>query len=304
MRVLVLGGTRFTGPHIVNRLLSWGHSVTIFHRGLHLWRTKEGVEELIGDGDVLTESRQLLSEAKPDVIVDMIALTVDHARQLVDVFDKSEQRLVVISSIDVYRAYGRYRMTEPGPPDLVPLLEDDPLREKLLPESKTYDKVGVERVVEESARDRSTILRLPVIYGPEDPQHRFKAYLIQMTSDCSKICLTPELAEWRCATGYVEDVALAIALATKNSKAAGRIYNVADSFAFTQADYVRAIARAANWNGKVVTEANDSEPDDCDYSQHLIIDSTAIRRDLGYTEEVPVNEAFTRTVQWELKNTN
>ena len=35
MRVLVIGGTGITGPHVVRRLVEMGHEVTIFHRGQH-----------------------------------------------------------------------------------------------------------------------------------------------------------------------------------------------------------------------------------------------------------------------------
>lgn len=35
MRVLVIGGTGPTGPHIVNGLLERGHDVTILHTGGH-----------------------------------------------------------------------------------------------------------------------------------------------------------------------------------------------------------------------------------------------------------------------------
>lgn len=68
-------------------------------------------------------------------------------------------RAVVISSSDVYRAFGRLWRTEPGPPDPVPLTEESPLRERLSPDGLAYDKTGVE---EELAGDGDlpvTILR-------------------------------------------------------------------------------------------------------------------------------------------------
>ena len=299
MKILVLGGTRFIGTHVVRFLTSWGHEVTLFNRGLNGSEDAQVRPTIIGDRRDLLASKDQLREIAPDVIVDMIALSVTDAEQLVTVFDKPSQRLVVISSLDVYRAYGRYCMSEPGEPDLIPLMEDDPLRTTLLPMSSTYDKPGIERLLKTRAPERSTVLRLPVVFGENDYQHRFRDYLNQMDSGVKEISLEPALAEWRCATGYVADVGLAIALAAKNSKAAGKTYNVADSFAFTQTDYVRAIGRAAGWNGKVVTAAAADHPVDCDYNQHLIVDTSAIRTDLGYSEQVPINEAFERTVAWE-----
>src|SRR5688572_15005858 len=80
-------------------------------------------------------------------------------------------RAVVISSADVYRAYGRLHRTEPGPPDPVPLAEDAPLREALA-HGLEYNKTGVERVVLGDATLPATLLRYPMVYGPGDPQHR------------------------------------------------------------------------------------------------------------------------------------
>lgn len=49
LRILILGGTGFTGPHQVRYALARGHTVTIFNRGREGNPWKGEVEELIGD---------------------------------------------------------------------------------------------------------------------------------------------------------------------------------------------------------------------------------------------------------------
>ncbi len=66
----------------------------------------------------------------------MIAYTEADATGLVEAFRGLARRTVVISSADVYRAYGRFIGTESGPIEPTPLTEDSPLRTALFPYRK------------------------------------------------------------------------------------------------------------------------------------------------------------------------
>src|SRR3954452_12275762 len=108
MRVLVIGGTRFIGPHVVRRLRELGADVTILHR------------TNCGDATHIHADRSQAAGAW-DVIVDMFAMTEADARAIAHV----EGRVVVASSADVYRQYDRVRGKEQGESD-APLAEDAP----------------------------------------------------------------------------------------------------------------------------------------------------------------------------------
>ncbi len=169
MRVLFLGGTAFTGPYAVLELVDRGHDVTVFHRGDSEPELPNAVRHVHGDVAHFQDYVDELRALRPDVVVDMLAFVPEHSRRLL-AFKGVARRGVVVSSADVYRAYGRARGTEPGPLEPVPLTEDSPLREIVVDDD--YDKVGVER---EAAADPDfpvTILRYPAVYGPGDPQHR------------------------------------------------------------------------------------------------------------------------------------
>jgi hypothetical protein len=139
MHVLVLGGTRFIGPPAVRRLVDLGHDVTILHRGDTEVDLPASVRHLHGDRALLGELARGVSPA-PAVVIDMNAYVESDAVTVVDAFRGVARRLVVISSQDVYRAYGRFHQTEVGPLEALPATEDSALRSQ-----DDYEKILVER---------------------------------------------------------------------------------------------------------------------------------------------------------------
>ncbi len=318
MHILVIGGMRFIGRAVVRLLNEQGHEVAIFHR-THA-NVPAGVQRIFGDRSQLHASKQDFACFSPEVVLDMIPFVEKDARSVMDLFKGMARRVVAISSQDVYRAYGRLLRTEPGLADPVPLTEDSPLREKLYPyrgatlrpsEDKQhwmddYDKIPIERIIMSDPDLPGTILRLPMVYGPGDDQHRLFEYLKRMDDKRPAILLDAGVASWRWTRGYVENVAAAIVLAITNDRAIGRIYNVGEVRTLTIAEWVRAIADAADWKGNSITVPADRLPPhlvaDMDTKQDLLVDTTRIRWELGYREPIELNEALTRTISWERAN--
>jgi nucleoside-diphosphate-sugar epimerase len=166
-----------------------------------------------------------------------------------------------------------------------------------------YDKILVERTVMGAPDLAGTVLRLPMVYGPRDGQHRLFEYLKRMDDGRPAILLEQGLARWRWTRGYVENVAAAIALAVADEQASGRIYNVGEVEALSTADWVRKIGAAAGWKGQVCVVAEERLPDrlrpGIHTEHHLVTDSTRIRKELGYAESVSQDEALRRTVAWQ-----
>jgi nucleoside-diphosphate-sugar epimerase len=317
MRVLILGGTRFMGPAVARRLLADGHEVTVFHRGQTLGDLPPEVEHLYGERGNLSASRADFERLAPEVVLDMIAFTERDAQELTATFRELARRVVVISSQDVYRAYGRLRRTEPGPPDPVPLDEAAPLRERPYPYrgetprapddpqrwQDEYDKIPVERVVMSEPALPATVLRLSAVYGPGDEQHRVGDYLRRMDVGRRAIVLDDRAAGWRWTHGYVENVADAIALAATDERAAGETYNVGEENALSMAEWVRAIGRAAGWTGRVATVPRAELPAslvvELDFEHAFVSATGRIRQELGYAERVTREEGLRRSVAWE-----
>jgi nucleoside-diphosphate-sugar epimerase len=148
-----------------------------------------------------------------------------------------------------------------------------------------------------------TILRLPMVYGPGDDQHRLFAYLKQMDDGRPVILLGEGLAHMRASRGYVENVAAAIALAVVDERAADRVYNVGEPDALAEAEWVRRIGAAAGWRGTVMTAPDDRLPAHLrpgfSTVQDLASDTGRLRRELGYAEPIAPAEGLRRTVLWE-----
>ncbi len=291
----------------MRRLAGAGHEVAVFHRGRTATEMPEGVGHFLGDRQGLEDHADELRSFGPEVVLDMIPMNEKDAQGVVDVFRGVARRIVAISSEDVYRAYDVVRGLAPGPPDPIPLSEDAPLRERLYPYEREgiedYEKILVERVVMGDPDPPGTVLRLPAVYGPGDYQHRLFDYVKRMDDGRPAILLGEGMAKWRWTHGYVEDVASAIALAVTDERAAGRVYNVGEAEPLPWAEWVREIGRAAGWDGEVVAVPEDRLPQHLDWGlnteQHWFVDTTRIRYQLGYVEEIPREEALRRTVAWE-----
>jgi nucleoside-diphosphate-sugar epimerase len=317
MRILIIGGTRFIGLEVVRQLHCSGHQVGVFHRGRTLAELPPGVQCVLGDRKQLGDYSGELRHFSPDIVLDMIAITQQDAVSFMEAFRGIAQRVVVISSQDVYRAYGLMVGIESGPVQSIPLTEDAPLRQVLYPYRGNtqraeddprrylddYDKILVEQTVLGDLNLPGTVLRLPMVYGPGDYQHRLYPYLKRMDDRRPAIFLDKGLAQWRWTRGYVENVAAAIVLALVDTNAAGQIYNVGEAEALPIIEWVRKIGSAAGWNGQVIPVPSDQLPDTLksgtDTDHHLVTDSGRIRRDLGYREIVPLDAALAQTILWE-----
>jgi len=101
----------------------------------------------------------------------------------------------------------------------------------------------------------------------------------------------------------VEDLAEAVVSAVLDDRAAGRVYNVSEPDALSEAEWVRAIGRVVGWPGEVVTVPGDRLPPRLRlpgiFAHHIVYDTTRIRSELGYAEHLPRAEAIRRTVDWE-----
>lgn len=317
MRVLVLGGTRFIGPPAVRRLLELGHEVAVFHRGQTRTLLPAEVKSFHGDRERLGDFLDDFRAYKPDVVLDTLAMTQRDAEAVIATFAGLARRLVVLSSGDVYRAYDRLTGKDPGPLDPTPLTEDSPLRNRLYhyrdeasgPDDWRYhyDKILVERIVTSRPDELpTTVLRLPMVFGPGDYQHRFFGYLKRMDDHRPFIILPKEQATTRALRGYVEDIAEAIVLCVTKEKAANRIYHVAYQENFTEQAFAELVTGAAGWTGEIINVPEADIPSawnsDVNPAQDWSVDSSRIREELGYREIFSVQEAVRRTVAWERAN--
>jgi nucleoside-diphosphate-sugar epimerase len=169
-----------------------------------------------------------------------------------------------------------------------------------------YDKIPVEEAVLGDRELPCAVLRLPMVYGPGDPLHRFSPVLKRMDDRRPMILLEEKHAAWRSPRGFVENVAAAIALAATSDRAEGRIYNVGDAESLSELEWAQLIAEAADWRGEFVVRPADQTPAHLrrpgNLDQHWVVDTTRIREELGYREPIARGETIRRTIEWERAN--
>jgi len=287
-RVLIIGGTKFIGPHVVRQLMDAGHDVTVYHRGQTEADLPVEVRHVRSPQAAMPVSSfpdELLAR-RFDVVIHMIAMGEADARAAVQAFRGRIGRMVVLSSGDVYRAYGRFTGIEPGPIERGLLDEDSPLRSVLYPYRKQaaspgdwtyhYEKILVEREVMGAADLPSTVLRLPKVYGPGG------------NADLATVYSMRNHPQWRWTHGYVENVAAAIMLAATHPAAAGRIYNVGEERTPTVAERLAGLP-----DSTVATNESASY----NFEQDIAYDTSRIRKELGYAEPIPYEEGMRKTLE-------
>src|SRR5262245_25002286 len=103
MKLLILGGTRFLGRHIVNAALGRGHEVTLFNRGNYASEELGAVEVIKGDRH--TELDKLRGR-QWDAVVDTSGHLPRAVRAAAEVLSDEVERYVFISSQNAYRDVG------------------------------------------------------------------------------------------------------------------------------------------------------------------------------------------------------
>jgi len=167
--VLVLGGTRFVGRHIVEALLSAGHEVTVLTRGQSVDELPSTVERLQGDREQGAAGLQALSGRTWDACIDVSGYLPSAVRASAELLATSVKRYVFISTVSVYAEQRRHPIHESDP--LLPAAPED--LTEVTGESYGPLKVTCERIVQDVFGTRATILRPQIVAGPFDHTARY-----------------------------------------------------------------------------------------------------------------------------------
>ncbi len=181
LRILILGGTGFTGPYQVRYALSRGHKVTTFNRGKsHPGELPNEVEQLIGDRNGQLDA---LNGRQWDVVIDNPTTLPVWVRDAAQILKGNVDRYVFTSTISVYPD------SKTGPDENAPLQSydgADPYKETL--ESmkangfKLYGplKALSEREAEKWFPGKTLIIRPGLIVGPRDESDRFTYWPVRI----------------------------------------------------------------------------------------------------------------------------
>jgi nucleoside-diphosphate-sugar epimerase len=301
VRVIVLGGTRFIGRAIVDELAGAGSELLIVHRGQLEPEGLPEAEHLHADRMDLASHRSRLAAFQPDAAVDCRALTRADSETAVNALP-GDIRLVVISSVDVYRAFGA--LNDDRETDPVPLDENSPVRPDRypyrgkMPGMDDYDKLDVEDVYLPRG---ATSVRLPMVYGEHDYQLREEFLLRRVRAGRAQIPFGA--GTWLTCRAYVRDVARGVRLALESSAAAGEVLNLCEDRSFSMRMWAHMILDAAGSDAELCRVADEVLPEDLkptgSMTQHIAASGRKARTLLGWTTSDPT-ETLRTTVRWHL----
>lgn len=174
LRILVLGGTGFIGPHLVRHAVERGHTLTLFNRGRSepslFAEAYEGIEALVGDRD---GDLSALEGGEWDVVIDNSGYTPDQVGATARLLRGRARQYVFTSTRAVYADFTHSTMDEDAPIGIPGVPEEEwtgygPL------------KALAEREVAESFPDGTAIVRPPIITGPGDTTDRFTYWYVRV----------------------------------------------------------------------------------------------------------------------------
>jgi 2'-hydroxyisoflavone reductase len=174
MRILIIGGTRFLGRHLVEAALARRHEVTLFNRGQSNPDLFPQLETIIGDRE---KDLDKLSGRIWDTTIDVAGYLPRIVRLSAIGLERSVSRYVFISSLSVYADFRKIGIDESYP---VGKIEGESVEEIT---GETYGplKALCEKAVRETYGERALIIRPGLIVGPHDPTDRFTYWPVRVT---------------------------------------------------------------------------------------------------------------------------
>ena len=220
LRILVLGGTGFIGPHQVRYAVARGHTVTLFNRGRTnpgLFKGVSGIEERIGDRAPNPGNYDALKSGEWDVVIDNPTTRPRWVREAAAAVQGRAGHYVFISTISVYASQRHARaptrraaVATTTTPEVESGPEFPPLYGPL--------KALAEKEAEKAFPGRATIIRPGLIVGVGDATDRFTYWPVRIArggevlappaADPVQIIDARDLAEWtiRCCEDKVYGV--------------------------------------------------------------------------------------------------
>lgn len=166
MRILILGGTGFIGPHQIRYAVERGHKVTMFNRGKTNPTVFPNVERLEGDRDGKLDA---LKGREWDAVIDNPATLPRWVRDAAQLLKDSAGHYLFISTLSVYADNSKPDVGE----DSALATLTDPTVETITGETYGGLKALAEKEAEKAFSGRATIVRPGLIVGPGDPTDRF-----------------------------------------------------------------------------------------------------------------------------------
>lgn len=272
MNVLILGAGGFIGTSVAGALRNQNVQPISAARTPKRGDSNPAERWVKLDRRDVTDVIDTVRRARIDTVIDMIAFSASELIPLLPALRGNIGRYVLISSCDVYQHYGLLQGMEKAPVTMAPLTESAPLRTRLFPYRRArsrattdrdhwmddYEKIAVEAALRLSGLPY-TILRLPMVFGPNDAQRRFEWILSPMKKDAD-IKAPMDWLDWVTSYDHVVNVASAIALASLHSRANNETYNVSTFNEVAHSVWLERCRTITGWRGSMIADRSPQNP--------------------------------------------
>jgi len=290
MKVLIIGGTRFIGLHLVRELLERDHEIFLFNRGITPNPFTGDVLNIIGDRKKTGSLRKGLGKERFDIAIDMIAYNADEMRDAIETLEGRVEHYLFISTRSVYdQDRLKYPIRENEP------TIDDPS------DAYGYNKRQAELILLRAYEEKSfpgTILRLPAVYGPHDYQAR-EWYFIRRILDGREHMLLPNFGFSVYHREYAGNIAEQLSFLMTKQESIGQVYNSGHINFQSYKDLVRLAAKLIGADlylyGVLATDIPWKVP----LTEPLLhVSSTAKLENLGYKEPYDLRAGLKETIKY------
>ncbi len=296
MKILVIGGSKFIGRHVVRELLYAGNEVTLFNRGNHP-PTEESasLRQLIGDRFLPGSIQSAIAAEHFDAVVDMVAYDAPETSLAIEQLRGHCDRYLMISTASVY-----------AEPTASPIHETDPL---ILSEDP-HLAYGHKKVLAEQAAFAAytetgfpvTVLRLPAVFGEYDHQAR-EWYFIKRLLDQRQQMILPEGGCGVYHREYAGNVGVQIDFLLRTPASNGNIYNSGHTHTPNYRQLVSLAAKLCDQPMTFYSLPAPLFPHIPNLASPVIFtQSTGKLEALGYREKYNVAQALQRSMTWFREN--
>jgi nucleoside-diphosphate-sugar epimerase len=182
LKILVLGGTSFIGPHQVKYAMERGHTITLFNRGRTNTQLFPTLEKLHGDRD--TGDLASLKGRTWDAVIDNSATKPEWVRDSATLLKDSAKQYLFISTRSVYFDTSRIPMTS----DAQVFTRENTKVEPGRPLPYGLAKAESEKELRKAFGNRATIVRPGLIIGPGDDTDRFSYWPVRIDRGGEVLC--------------------------------------------------------------------------------------------------------------------
>ena len=285
MKVLVLGGTRFLGPFVVNELLHRGHEVALLSRSYQPY-FDQPVRHFPGDASDAVTLTTVLAQWQPGGLIDLLHHTPEQAATVLAA-STGLSHTVHVSCASVY-----------GPRPICPVDENTEVMKPEAAPPAVAAQIAADQVVLQAIADSgapATVVRLPALYGPRDP-HAAERYFARRVRDGRRRLAVPDGGLHICHRGFVQNMAWGLVQALVTEKAAGQLYNLGEEKLYTLTQLAHGVARALDitWEVHSLPGHLWATP----YNHTSFFDLRKARAQLRYKDRMIPRDGLELTLAW------